>query len=816
MQRAREQIMDSQASFGRWLRRQRRALDLTQEELAERVRCSVVTIRKIESDERHPSKQIAEALADCLNIAASERAGFIAFARGKRYDAPPTQPPHMEPIPEPVAQRRPMNLPMPLTALLGRSQDIAAARNYLLRDDARLLTMIGPPGIGKTRMSIQLATDLIDTFDNGVCFVALAPIHDPDLVLPTIAQALGVEETRDQRLDKRLADYLHDKHMLLVLDNFEQVLAAAPLVAEVLAASPRLKLLSTSRAPLHIRGERQFPVPPLLLPNLSDLPAVRELADYPSVALFVERAQAIEPGFALSEANAPLVATICVRLDGLPLAIELAAARSKLLPPQELLARLDRRLMVLTDGPRDLPARHATLRGAIGWSYDLLSASEQTLLARLGIFVGGFTLDAAEAVAAKLRIENEELKKDHADSQFSILNSQFSILEGLASLVNNSLVVQQTQADGSARLTMLETIRQFAFEKLLESGEEAVMRSRHRDWYMTLAEQAEAEWGRPGQEAWLDRLEADYDNLRAALESGKSQAGALEAGLRLAAALWLFWDMRGYLREGCTRLAELLELADQSVSAQVCVRARTALGYLIFQQGDYNTAAALLEASVVQARALGDKQILAVALDRLGLLILRRAAELARARAIIEEGLALGRKIGDPRVVYSSIFYLADLAQAQGQYHQALQLYEQSLTLMRDQGDRWHVALALFSLGHLAWLQHDDARAQASFAESLDLRWQLKDKRGIAFCFEGLAWVAAIQGQAERAARLFGAAEALLAAIGAILHPVRHAAHEQTIGMARTQLGAVVFEQARMEGRTMPAEQALGYALGRM
>jgi predicted ATPase/DNA-binding XRE family transcriptional regulator len=792
-------MMDTKASFGPWLRRQRRALDLTQEELAQRVQCSVVTIRKIESDERRPSKQIAEALADCLHISAPQRAEFIAFARGRPYGTPmATSPPLADRILGPTAQRRAMNLPAPLTPLLGREQDIAAARNYLLRDEARLLTLVGPPGIGKTRLSIQLATDLIDTFANGICFVALAPIHDPELVLPTIAHALGIKEPGDQSLSKRLADYLHDKHMLLVLDNFEQVLAAAPLVAEALAASPRLKLLITSRAPIHVRGERQFAVPPLLLPNLTSLPALRELAGYPSLALFVERAQAINPDFALTEANAALVATICARLDGLPLAIELAAARSKLLPPQELLARLDRRLIVLTDGPRDLPPRHVTLRAAIGWSYDLLGAREQTLLARLAVFVGGFTLDAAECVTT-LNVTTFEY---------------FNVLEGLASLVNNSLVVQQTQADGSARLTMFETIRQFALEKLLDSGEEAVMHSRHRDWYMTLAEQAEAEWGRPQQEAWLDRLEADYGNLRAALESGKSQVGGLEAGLRLATALWLFWDMRGYLREGCTRLAELLELADESVSARVRVRARTALGYLKFQQGDYNAAASLLEASVAQARALGNKQILAVALDRLGLLILRSHADPARAQAIIEEGLSLGRDIGDPRVVYSSIFYLADLAQAQGQYGQALQLYEESLSLMRRHGDRWHVALALFSLGHLAWLQHDYTRAQASFAESLDLRWQLKDKRGIAFCFEGLAWVATIEGAVERAARLFGAAEALLEAIGAALHPVRHAAHNQTVAMGRAQLSAALFAQAWVEGRMMSAERALAYALG--
>jgi transcriptional regulator with XRE-family HTH domain len=362
--------MDIHASFGRWLRARRRALDLTQDQLARRVSCSIVTIRKLEADERRPSRQIAERLAKCLEIATEDRPAFLTLARAEPHldrSAAPT------PVGQMIERASPLrpssNLPTPLTRLIGRKQEVAAVRNALLQADTRLLTLIGPPGIGKTSLSIQVASELRDTCADGVSFVALAPIRDPVLVTTTIAQTLGVKETGEQALAVSLKLYLREKRMLVVLDNFEQVAAAAPLIVALLEACPGLKMLVTSRAALHVRGERLFPVPPLLLPDLARLPAVTALAHTPAVALFVERAQAVRPAFALTEQNAPAVSSLCTRLDGLPLAIELAAARVKVLPPEALLARLDHRLALLTEGPRDLPPRQQTLRGAIAWSY---------------------------------------------------------------------------------------------------------------------------------------------------------------------------------------------------------------------------------------------------------------------------------------------------------------------------------------------------------------------------------------------------------------------------------------------------------------
>jgi predicted ATPase/transcriptional regulator with XRE-family HTH domain len=394
--------MDIHASFGRWLRARRRALDLTQDQLARRVSCSIVTIRKLEADERRPSRQIAERLAKCLEIATEDRPAFLTLARAEPYlDPAPAPPPVCQLIERAPSLRPPTNVPTPLTRLIGRIQEVAAARNALLQADTRLLTLIGPPGIGKTRLSVQVASELRDAFADGVFFVALAPIGAPNLVAATIAQRLGVTETGGQPLVERLCSALRDKRLLLVLDNFEQVVAAAPLVVELLEASVGLKVLATSRAALQVRGERLFPVPPLLLPDLAQLPPTAVLARNPAVALFVERARAVKPDFALTEANAQAIAAICYRLDGLPLAIELAAARAKLLPPQALLARLNQRLRLLTEGPRDLPERQQTLRRNLEWSYDLLDPEERRIFRRLSIFAGGATIDAAEHVGGQ-------------------------------------------------------------------------------------------------------------------------------------------------------------------------------------------------------------------------------------------------------------------------------------------------------------------------------------------------------------------------------------------------------------------------------
>src|SRR5215213_2377992 len=379
--------MELETSFGRWLRARRRALDLTQDDLARQVGCAIITIQKLEADERRPSRQLAERLADKLMVAPDDWAALISLARAEpSLDPAPAQAPvSLLRVPE----RPPANLPTPLTRLIGRKQDLAALRNALLRSETRLLTLLGPPGIGKTRLSIAVAHEVQAAFTDGAFFVALAPLGDPTLVLVTIAQTLGIKENAGQLLLETLKAVLQAKRLLLVLDNFEHLLAAAPLVVELLEACRGLKALVSSRAALHVRGEQLYALPVLLLPNLTQRPAIGTLARIPAVALFVERAQAVLPHFTLTKENTAVVAAICVRLDGLPLAIELAAARIRLLPAEALLARLEQRLSMLTDGARDLPSRHRTLRAAIAWSYDLLDAGEQALFRRLGVFVGG-------------------------------------------------------------------------------------------------------------------------------------------------------------------------------------------------------------------------------------------------------------------------------------------------------------------------------------------------------------------------------------------------------------------------------------------
>ncbi len=423
------------------------------------------------------------------------------------------------------------NLPLQPTALIGREHEVAQVCALLRGSDTRLLTLTGPGGTGKTRLALQVAAEFLDSFADGVYFVALAPIRDPALVIETIAATLGVKEGGDQPLLTLLKRHVREKQILLVLDNFEQVSDAAPLVAELLEAAPRLKALVTSRACLQIYGEAEFPVPPLALPDPRRLPPLERLTQYEAARLFIERARAVKPDFAISDENAPAVAEICVRLDGLPLAIELAAVRIKVLTPAALLARLSRRLHVLTGGARNLPARQQTLRDAIAWSHELLPEVEQALFARLAVFVGGCTLEAVEAVCKA----DDDLVSDPLDT--------------IQALVNNSLVRQEVRGNAEPRLHMLETIREYALEQLVARAEEAMLRSAHASYYLNLAQAAQPLLDTDQQEAWLDRLDAEHDNLRAALTWALERGDSILA-MRLSTALWRFWEMRGYFTEG--------------------------------------------------------------------------------------------------------------------------------------------------------------------------------------------------------------------------------------------------------------------------
>jgi predicted ATPase len=720
--------------------------------------------------------------------------------------APPQAEPEAAPIQRELPEQRISNLPTELTALVGRNQDVEAASTLILRPDVRLLTLTGTAGTGKTRLAIQIATNLLDSFAHGVWFVNLAPVGQRDLVLTTIAHTLGLTETGDQPLLDRLKEHLRDRQLLLVLDNFEQVLAAAPLLADLLAAAARLEIQVTSRAALRISGEYEFPVAPLALPDLRNLPPVATLAQK-AIALFAERARAVRPSFALDDGNAQTVAEICARLDGLPLAIELAAARCNVLSTAALLARLTKRLDVLTGGARDLAARQQTLRGAITWSYDLLDENECRLFARLGVFVGGATLEAIEAVAAELKIENEQLKNGLHSEELSILNSQFSILDGLASLVDKSLLRQLDDTAGEPRFVMLETIREYAQERLVASGEAALMRRLHADYLLAFVEQAEPELTGPQQAVWLERLEREHDNLRAALGWAAEQGVAATAG-RLSGALWRFWYIRGHLSEGRHWLALALNLA-----APDAIRAKmlTGAGGLAWAQGDHAQARACYSDALALFRALGDRSGIARILNNLGV-VAEFLEDYPQMQTCYAESLALYQELGDRIGIARALNNMGLASVHQAEYPQAQRYYAEALALLRELGDQRTSAIVLHNLGEVALRQQDYTQAQYHYLESLALRRGLGDKEGIAFCLEGLAAVVTAWEQPLRAARLWGAAEALRTMIGAPLPSIERSAYDRTVAAGQNQAQAAAWAAAWAAGRDLALEQALDEA----
>jgi predicted ATPase len=490
---------------------------------------------------------------------------------------------------------------MSRTGFVGREKEAAAAKELLLRQNVRLVTVTGPGGIGKTRLAVEVASGLVESFPGGIYFVPLSPLSDPGLIASVIVQTMGIGEAGGQSpleiLKKNLQDSLRAP-MLFLLDNFEHLIPAAPIVAQLLVMGPHLKILVTSRAALHVYGEHEFPVPPLALPDPRSMPSVEVLSQYPAVALFVQRAVAAKPDFELNRENAPAVIEICARLDGLPLAIELAAARVKVLSPSSMLTRLASRLQLLTGGARDLPQRQQTLRAAMDWSYDLLNAAEQKLFRRLSVFVGGCDLEGVEAVC--------DTKGD----------LDLDLLDGMASMVDKSLAQQVEQAKGESRFVMLETIREYALEKLEASGEEAMTKRAHAAYCLVLAEEEATEQSEAEGAEWLERFALEHDNFRASLE-WLTETGDAEWGLRLGTALFRFWEIREYLAEGRERLGRLLKLAGAAAPTKARTRALFAAGVLAGEQGDYASADTLISESQDIARQLGDKTGVAVSLNAL-------------------------------------------------------------------------------------------------------------------------------------------------------------------------------------------------------
>lgn len=764
------------------------------------------------------------------------------------------------------------HLPAQLTPLVGREQDTAQVCAFLRRFEVRLLTLLGPGGVGKTRLALTAATELSDEFVNGVVFVSLAPIRDPHLVISAIAHALKLH----QGTLEDVQHFLRDRHLLLVLDNFEQVASAAPHVVDVLLACPYVRILITSRVALRVQGEHEFPVLPLSIPDLrtlSQVPADAILDHYAAIALFIQRVQALLPHFQLTSENVHTIADICIRLDGLPLAIELAAARMKLLPPQALLVRLSQRLSVLTDGARTLPERQRTLRNTLQWSYDLLNADEQRLFRRVAAFVSGCTL---EAIAAVCGVGG----RDQASE----------VLSRVSSLLDHSLVYQTKQEGEEPRLAMLETVREYALDCLEEIGETEDIRRAHALYYLTLAEEIAPHVKRGGQQLrWLGKLTEEQENLRAALGFLIEHREA-ELAVQLSGALWWYWVNRGYFSEGRAFLAASLGLPHEGKRTRARARALCGAGELALRQSNYHVATALLEESVASYQELGETRGLAETLLHLGLslayvqrfsearTLMKQSIALSRetddtwllghaqdslsrlaweqgdietTRVLAEKNLQLAPLLGDIRAQISPRKLLATLALVEGDYRRATDLAEALLTISQEASDRESEFSALSTLGTVALRQGDHAQASVlynrclsvaseiggarnssmalarlgevayelgnyalaaeQYRESLSLIGAFEDKEVEGVIFLGLARVAKAEKQYRRAAHLLGAATARINTRTA-LDAFAHVAYERDMMALRTYLGEEAYMQARDAGSRMTPEQVLTLA----
>jgi predicted ATPase/DNA-binding XRE family transcriptional regulator len=826
-------------SFGYWLKRRRKALDLTQAELASQVGCSAAAIRKLEAEERRPSVQIVERLAEIFNIPQNEQVTFLRFARGD-WTLTPSE--SIEDSPWRTSTISPRsNLPASPTALIGREQEIAKLSEYLFNPSIRLITLIGPPGIGKTRLSIQAARVTLPNFSDGVFFVALAPLEDPNLLAPTIVQTLGFVERESKSPVERLKDGIGGKHILLVLDNLEHLIeGVAPLVSELLTSCPHLQILTTSREALRILGEWLYSVPTLDVPKEGSSIDMETVSEFPALTLFAERARAVRLDFDLNADNIETVATICTQLDGLPLAIELIAARIRLMSPESLLDRLNDQFTLFADGMRALPARQKTLHNAIAWSYNLLSDEEQKLFAYLSVFSGGFTFEAAEAI-------------------FSRIVTDKSVTDLITSLLDKSLLqrVLDRETRGEPRFTMLVTIQQFAQERLRRIEKEAETRDWHLAYFRELAEQARPHIQSTQQLAWLDRLETDLDNIHAALIWAEN-GGSVQAGLHLVADLSYFWIYRSNIKQSRIYVEKLLANPKAKEDIQAHAKGLLIAGLLAYFSGDRVTARTHLEASESLWQQLGEagKNGLIETRDFLIDLDFSTDHDLALVRRRYEDYLKFCQEVGDRWHIAQAIYEIAwvaeregDLAAAQrgyessivmfraigddirasgiivvdlgpmvfraGNYAKAHTLLEEGLTAKRQTRHQLYLSVPLYMLGVIAVREGDYARAKEWYAECLKFEQDIGETGHFAECLIGFASIATAKNHVERAVRLLGAAEVQIQidARGGLREDFDQAERERLAKLLRTQLEEATFATNWAEGRAMTMEQAVAFAL---
>jgi len=824
--------MDEPASIGYWVRHRRKALDLTQADLARKVGCAEVTIQKIEADERRPSAQIATLLAEQLQIPPDERAAFLSAARGELIPERSASPATAT-RPSSRAARTsapPHNLPSALTSFVGRTRELATTAAMLA--ETRLLTLTGPGGSGKTRLALELAGAVLEQFPGGVWLVELAPLADAMLIVPAIAAVLQVREDPGRPLLTTLTTYLRERRPLLILDNCEHLIdACAQVSTTLLQACPRLRILASSREPLGVAGESFFRVPALTVPDPHQLPPLEQLGQYEAVQLFVARAGVGQTAFALTATTAAPLAQICARLDGIPLAIELAAARVRMLPLAQIAARLDDRFHLLTGGSRTAVPRQQTLQALIDWSYDLLPEEERALLRRLAVFVGGWTLEAAEAITT-LNVSTFE---------------RSNVLDGLGHLVDKSLV-EVEPGEETARYRMLETIRQYALERLAASGEKDALRRRHASYFRDAARSYISQRDR------ARGITPESDNLRAALAWSQSAVGDPALALDLAHTLALAVFMRGDSQGARRLLAQALEYAEGLIDTQRYAEASLSQGIFIGGMGDLVASRALFEQSYMLYQKLGDKSGEADALERLGW-VAREQGDAITARIWLAQSIALCHDLGNKQLLLETLTTLAEVAVLEEDAASAETLLDESLALNREYNNQNFMAWTLNHLGHAAQLRGDYDRAAQLHAESLALFidllgeknyaltwvWQslgetalaqgnlatarnwltaalrlcceMDDRVASAWCLAGLGSAAALDEQPERAARLWGAAERLRTALGCRPAPAARATYERAVALACAQLGDEAFSAAWAAGAALSLDQAIAFAL---